>query len=160
MGCACWCGWSWCCVGAAWACGVGGGGVGAGHGGEAAGAVFVMSGCVVWWLCSSAGGDVGLGGVQVGQNSGIMCPWGQVVGGWGRSCVSGKSCVVLCRGFLCALSSSRVTEGARFVVRGIEMAVGVAGVGLFVGVVVVVVVVGRFLKACVFVAVGGVVLLS
>ena len=133
--------------------------MGAGRGGGAAEAEFVWSGCVVWWLCSSAGGDVGLGGVQVGQNSGIMCPWGHVVGGCGRSCGIG-TCVAVCRGCLGVLSSSRVSVSARFVVCGSVMAVGGAGVGLFVDVVVVVVVVSRFLKACVFVAVGGVVLLS
>ena len=123
-------------------------------------AVVDCAGCVAWWCGSSAGGDVGLGGVQVGQKSGIMCPWGHVVGGWGLSCGVGTYCVVVGRGFLGVLSSSRVSECARFVVRGRVMSVGGDGFGLFVVVVVVVVEVSRFLKACVSVAVGGVILLS
>ena len=99
---------------------------GVGHGGGVGwSGVDCRSGCVALWLGSSAGdvwvvgvgpvvavsafgGDVGLGGVQVGQKRGSMCPCGHVVGGLGRPCGMGSSCVVVCRGVLGGLPSSRV----------------------------------------------------
>ena len=72
-----------------------------------------FAGCA--WCIGEFGGEVGLGGVQVGQNNGRMCPCGQVVGGGLVGAVA-TSAVGCRRGTLCGVESSVVVLRVRFVV--------------------------------------------
>ena len=72
-----------------------------------------FAGCA--WCIGEFGGEVGLGGVQVGQNNGRMCPCGQVVGGGLVGAVA-ASAVGCRRGTLCGVGSSVVVLRDRFVV--------------------------------------------